>query len=99
MTIGEQYRVKHTAVLRKYGVRVGGPFVDKGDEVAWPGDVGTVTDSSYVHQPSGERVTYITLEFSRGRRLVLDVTEDGRIVWPGLGAHVADFVRVAAVDA
>lgn len=92
MNVGDRYRVKHTAVLRKYGVRLHNRF-NRQDDHAWPGDVGTVTDSSYT-TTAGERMPFYTLEFERGRRLVLDVTDDGRIVWPGLGTLVADFALV-----
>ena len=67
---GDQFKVKSTPITRKYGVSVGGPWRAKGDDVAWPGEIGVVERSEWKggdHDMHG-----YWLVFSRGRRVAME---------------------------
>lgn len=71
MKPGDRYRVKSTAVLRRYGIRTYGTFQAKGDDHVWPGDSGTVVERRWT-PGSGPPSSGLWLEFSRGRSLCVD---------------------------
>ena len=81
MKPGERYRVKSTPILRRYGVRTGGSWQAKGDDRAWPGDVGIVVERRWTAH-DGSTCSDLRLEFDRGRSV------------DAVTADLADFVRV-----
>ncbi len=85
MKAGERYRVKSTQITRRYGVRVRGGA--RGDDCAWPGEVGTVVERRWTAATTGEAMSGLWLEFPRGRSHAV------RCLDP------ADFVRVKAPKA
>lgn len=67
---GEFYKVKANPETRKYGLTTRGPWQARGDDRAWPGEVGKVERRTWTttdgHENSG-----LWLAFSRGRQIAL----------------------------
>ena len=84
MREGERYRVKHTPILRQYGVRTRGAWQAKGDDRAWPGEVGVVVRRTWTAH-DGSAMSGLWLQFERGRDLCVDSLSDEAL---------ADFARV-----
>jgi hypothetical protein len=84
MKPGEFYKVKRTPVTRYCGVRTWGGA--KGDENAWPGEVGEVVKREWTAW-DGSAMSGLWIEFSRGRSKCIDsLSDDDR----------AEFLRVKA---
>lgn len=67
--VGVRVKVKATPILRKYGVHTSeGTESGRGnDNRAWPGEIGTIAEHGSI---------WLRIEFSRGRRVVLNGAED-----------------------
>lgn len=72
---GQRVRIVHNPITRKYGVRVSGPFASPGDDVAWPGEIGTVVRMPYTAS-NGEQMAAWFIEFERARRFTLGIDGD-----------------------
>jgi hypothetical protein len=92
---GDQFKIKATPITRKYGVSVGGAWRAKGDDAAWPGEIGTVERSEW--QGGNHTMHAYWLVFSRGRQIAME-GRDHQIecldAEPVALRHPEDFVRV-----
>ncbi len=75
--VGDALKVKRNDITRTYGVRIHNRAGDKYDTQAMPGEIGTVTEGTYVAH-DGSTVTHHWIQFSRNRRFTLQTDDNNQ---------------------
>lgn len=72
--VGQRWKVKRNPITKQYGVRTHGAWQAKGDDHAWPGEVGTVVEWTWT-TTDGAPMSCLKLEFERGRAVSVDLAD------------------------
>ena len=85
---GTKLRVKSTKLLREFGIRCGGAWVNEADKKVWPKEVGVVEEYE------GNGWKGLKISFSRGRTIQLGTLYSDSENWEFDVDKLEDFVIV-----